>query len=284
MRDLVGKTAVITGGATGIGRAIGMRLATEGMNIVLASTTKSRLEEAVARIREAGGTATAVVCDVADRSQVESLAAQSERAYGAIHVVCANAGVTTTGPFLDQRASDWQWIYDVVLNGVANCVQIFYPRMAARGEGHLLITGSQAGLAPDWVLGHGPYTSAKAAVMALGAALRPEAAEHGVGISVLIPGGTTTELLLGDRSRSERYGGSANGVMKIRTDWPTITMISAEEVAAQAVEGIRTNAAFIATHPELKPLVAEYFNRILAAYDRPLAGISEFAPKYENIG
>lgn len=283
MEHLAGKTAVITGGATGIGRAMALRFAAEGMSIVISSTNEDRLDEAVSSIRAAGGRATAVVCDVSDRDQVASLARRSEQAYGPIHLLCANAGITTTGPFLNHRASDWQWVYDVVLNGVTNCVQIFYPQMAARGEGHLVLTGSQAGLVPDWLHGHGPYTSAKAAVMALGAALRPEAAEHGVGVSVLIPAGTMTDMAQGARSRPARYGAPADGTMKIRADWPTIRMISADEVAARVLDGVRSNAAFIATHPELKPLVADYFNRILSAYDQSAAS-SAGAPKYIDFG
>jgi NAD(P)-dependent dehydrogenase (short-subunit alcohol dehydrogenase family) len=283
MNDLAGRTAVITGGATGIGLAMAMRFAAEGMNVVVSSTNKRRLDEAVSRIRAAGGSSVAVMCDVSDHAQVASLARQSEQAFGPVHLLCANAGITTTGPFLDHRASDWQWVYDVVLNGVVNCVQVFYPQMAARGEGHLLLTGSQAGLVPDWLHGHGPYTSAKAAVMALGAALRPEAAEHGVGVSILIPAGTTTDMIQGARSRPARYGASADGPMKIRADWPVIRMISAEEVAAQALEGVRSNAPIIATHPELKPLVADYFNRILSAYDRPPTTGGR-SPQYMDLG
>jgi len=188
-----------------------------------------------------------------------------------VHVLCANAGVTTAGPFLDHRDEDWDWVYDVVLRGVTNCVQAFYPLMARQGEGQIVITGSQAGLVPDWVLGHGPYTSAKAGVTALAVALRPEAAEHGVGVSLLIPAGTESDILLSARSRQSRYGTSVDGQMSRRPGAPdtrkgTPMHLTPEEVAARVVAELPSDPAFIVTHRGLKPLVANYFERILAAY------------------
>lgn len=271
-----GKTAVITGGATGIGRALALGLARKGMNIVLASTNVERLEKAADDVRALGVRALVVQCDVADRAAVRALAERSVQEFGAVHLLCANAGVTTSGPFLDHRDEDWDWVYDVVLRGVTNCIQAFYPLMARAGEGQILITGSQAGLVPDWTLGHGPYTSAKSAVMALGAALRPEAAAHGVGVTVMIPAGTQSDILLSNRSRPTHYGAESSREtslddMTLRQGAPDITpgekfFLTSEEVADLVIAKLPADPAFIATHPGMKPLVEEYFSRILAAY------------------
>ncbi|QTH24982.1 SDR family NAD(P)-dependent oxidoreductase (plasmid) [Rhizorhabdus wittichii] len=271
-----GKTAVITGGATGIGRALALGLADAGMNIVLASTSAERLALAADAVRERGAQVLVVPCDVSDRAAVRDLADRAVTEFGAVHLLCANAGVTTAGPFLNHGDEDWDWIYDVVLRGVTHCIQAFYPLMAKAGEGQILLTGSHAGLVPDWVLGHGPYTSAKSAVMALGAALRPEAAQHGVGVSILIPAGTESDILQSARSRPARYGTTANTGMSPTDMVPregapmpladTKFFLTAEEVADIAIRALPDNPGFIATHPGLRPLVEDYFGRILAAY------------------
>ncbi|MGE0388413.1 MAG: SDR family NAD(P)-dependent oxidoreductase [Gammaproteobacteria bacterium] len=272
LTEFAGKTAVITGGATGIGRALALALAEQDMNIVLASTNEARLEQTAGAVRARGARALAIQCDVANRAAVRDLAARSVAEFGAVDLLCANAGVTTAGPFLDHRDEDWDWVYDVVLRGVTHCIQSFYPLMARAHSGQILITGSQAGLVPDWVLGHGPYTSAKAAVMALATALRPEAAGHGVGVTVLIPAGTESDILLCERSRPARYGsGMPPGEIVPRDGAPaplpdTSFFLTAEEVAAQVVTKLPENPAVIATHPGLKPLAEDYFARILSAY------------------
>jgi NAD(P)-dependent dehydrogenase (short-subunit alcohol dehydrogenase family) len=241
------------------------------MAIVIASTNAERCQAAADKINATGGRALAVTCDVSKRDDVTRIAEEAIAAFGAVHLVCANAGVTTMGPFIDHRPSDWDWTIDVVFRGVTNFVEIFYPRLAVQGEGHILLTGSQAGLVPNWALGHGPYVAAKSAVMALGAALRPEAASHGVGVTVLIPAATVSDIVQSSRSRPARYGQSADGPLSLSPDYP-INVLPADDVARQAVAGIRRNAPFVATHPELRDLAADYFNHILQAYDRPVRG------------
>lgn len=270
------KTAIITGGATGLGQGLALALAGQGANVVLASTNKERLEEAAGAIRGVGGRTLVVQCDVSDREAVRGLAARAIDEFGAVDLLCANAGVTTVGPFLAHRDEDWDWVIDVVLRGVTNCIQAFYPLMAKAGHGQILLTGSQAGLVPDWVLGHGPYTAAKSAVMALGAALRPEAAAHGVGVTTLIPASIESDILQSERSRPTRYG-TASDMGMLPTDMrpregapdplpDTRFVLSAEEAANLILERLPEDPAYIVTHPGLKPLAEDYFDRILAAY------------------
>ncbi len=271
-----GKTAVITGGATGLGRGLAIALARQGANVVLASTSTERLDDAAAAVRENGGRALVAQCDVSDREAVRSLAARSIEEFGAVDLLCANAGVTTVGPFLAHRDEDWDWVIDVVLRGVTNCIQAFYPLMVKAGHGQILLTGSQAGLVPDWVLGHGPYTAAKSAVMALGAALRPEASQHGVGVTTLIPASIESDILQSERSRPTRYGSAANTGMAGNDMHPregapaplpgSKFVLTAEEAASLILQRLPDNPAHIATHPGLKPLAEDYFDRILDAY------------------
>ena len=264
MKDLKGKTAVITGGATGIGLALALELTKEGTKLVLASTNMERLQEAVKKIEEAGGDAYPVVCDVSNLSSVQSLFDSVTKKYGATDLLFCNAGVTTGGPLVDHKPSDWAWVYDVVLQGTVNCIQVFYPSMVQRKSGHIILTGSQAGMVPDWVTEHGPYTSAKAAVHALGTALRPEAEEHGVGVSTIIVAGTLTEIMKSERSRPEKYGTEGPKCAKKRE----ARRIPASDVAEMIVVGVKENKAWIATHPELKEVTKRYFDGILASYDR----------------
>jgi len=272
MRILNGKVAVVTGGATGIGKALALALAGEGMAVAIASTNIERLEAAATEIRAAGGAVATYVCDVTDRGAVRNLAASVTRGLGAPDLVCANAGVTTFGPFLDHADADWDWVIDVVLRGVTNCVQAFYPLLAEKRAGHLMITGSQTAYCPDWVLQHGPYVAAKGAVHALALALRAEAAELGVEVSLLVPAATRTDVSLSARSRPGRYGSGLVGQVRMREDAPKMLdqypmFIEAEEAARRAIHGVKTNAAITVTHPGMKPLVDDYLERIAAAYD-----------------
>jgi NAD(P)-dependent dehydrogenase (short-subunit alcohol dehydrogenase family) len=272
--DYRGKTAVITGASSGIGRSLALALAKEGMNVVVAATNRERVDAVASEVRSLGVRATSVLCDVSKQPDVEALAQRSFGEYGEVDLLCNNARVTTVGPFLEHTAADWAWIYGVVLMGVAYGIQAFYPRMVRQGSGQILNTHSQAGLVPDYNLNHGPYTSAKAGVMALSVALRPEAAAHGIGVSVLIPYAVRTDILLSERSRPAVYGGPSEPVVRLPTIRPGAPepapgpfMLEPDEVAAITVAGLKKNRPFIVTHKSMRPIAAEYFDRILGAYD-----------------
>lgn len=265
MKELKNKVALITGGATGIGLALALELAKEPMNIVIASTNRENLEASAKKIKEAGLVdVLPVVCDVSDRASVENLYKEAAAKFGFVDLLVCNAGVTTSGPFVNHRPQDWSWVYDVVLHGTTYCIQFFYPDMVERKTGHIVLIGSQAGMAVDWVTLHGPYTSAKSAVMALGAALRPEAAENGVGVSNIIVAGTQTEIMKSERSRPERYGDALTHDIKKRE----ARRIPPRDVAEMIVRGVKEDRGWVATHPELKSLTEDYFGRILASYDQ----------------
>lgn len=265
MKDLKGKTALITGGGTGIGLALALQLAEQGANIVICSTSKERLSAGANKIRETSPEVKVLdlICDVSDRSAVKNLKAEITKAGLQVDILVCNSGVTTSGPFHMHRDSDWDWVYGVVLHGTTYCISEFYPDMVERKSGHIVINGSQAGMVPNWVTLHGPYTSAKAAVHALGAAMRPEAAEYGVGVTTVVIAGTQTEIMKSERSRPERFGEP----LKVEIARRAARRVPAEDVAAQILEGITENKGWVATHPDLKERTKQYFDEILAAYD-----------------
>jgi len=269
-----GKAAVITGGATGIGKALARRLCAEGMHVVIASTNADRLTVAADELNAEGGRVTPIVCDVSDREAVRALAARVEKDMGGTHLLCANAGGSTTGPLLDHSDGDWDWVIDVVFRGVTNCVQAFYPAMAQRGSGKILITGSHMGCAPDMIINHGPYVAAKGGVHALAASLRPEAAKHGVGVSLLVPAMTDTDMVASpQRARQSRYGPAAEGKgIELRegaapalANFPRA--MSSAEVAERALVGLKADIGIIATHAAMMHSVRDYADRVVAAYE-----------------
>lgn len=132
--------------ASGIGKELALKLAKEQMRVVIASTNKEKLDAAVIEVKEIGATdVLAIVCDVSARDSVASLHKEVTEKFGAVDLLVCNAGVTTSGPFDQHRPEDWQWVYDVVLNGPVYCIQLFYPDMIRQQSGHIVIVGSQAG-------------------------------------------------------------------------------------------------------------------------------------------
>lgn len=234
------------------------------MIVVIASTNADKLKLTAEEIKKAGAKEVLpIVCDVSKRDSVVNLHQEVTKKFGAADLLVCNAGVTTSGPYSEHREQDWKWVYDVVLHGTEYCIQLFYPDMVKRKSGHIVMVGSQAGLVPNWFTLHGPYTSAKSAVMALGAALRPEAAEHNVGVTNVIVAGTITEIMKSERSRPQEYGDPLVYQMPKRE----ARRIPASDTAQMIVKGIEENKEWVATHPELKALTKSYFDGILAAYD-----------------
>jgi len=275
-----GGMAVVTGAGSGIGRGLALALAREGMRVVVVGRDEGSLAETVGLVAEVGGSAWSVVCDVSDREQVFELSDRVRSDGGGIDVLALNAGVTTAGPLVGHSPADWDWVFGTVLMGVVYGIEAFLGGMLSRGSGQILITGSQVGITPDVVLYHGPYTSAKAAVSGLAVALRPEAAERGVGVSLLVPAGVHTGLMDSAERRPSVLSGEIasedvphpSGAIFPRPGGPELApgggeWLDPDRVAEIAVEGIRLDKPFIVTHPGMKPVVEEYTSRLLKAYD-----------------
>lgn len=202
MKHFAGKVAVVTGAASGIGRALAERFAREGMSVVLADVEAPALDQAVRDVRAAGGEATGVVTDVSRWESVRALADRAFGAYGKVHVLCNNAGVEgyLDGALWEATDKDWQWTMGVNFWGVVHGIRAFLPVMLAQDEeGHVVNTGSTMGV----VRGANMYGIAKHAVVSLTETLYGELRqrEAKVGASVLCPGMVHTRLFQGSRNR-----------------------------------------------------------------------------------
>ncbi len=202
MKDLTGKTAVVTGGASGIGFAMAQRFAKAGMKLVLADVEEPALDAAVESLTSSGAEAIGVVTDVSDIDSMRALGSAANEAFGSVHVLCNNAGVGgnnngSGGTGID--LADWRWVLDVNLWGVVHGHSVFLDQMLAQGEGHIVNTASMAGQFP----GHGAYSASKWAVVGITEGLFHQVQDAGVGVSCLCPGWVRTKILESARNRPE---------------------------------------------------------------------------------
>ena len=253
METFEGKVAVITGGASGLGLAMAQRFADAGMNIVIGDIEAEPLAMAEAAIAAKGVKVLAQRTDVARADEVEVLAESAYRRFGAVHVLCNNAGVGgSAGNMWELSPEDWRWVIDVDLWSVIHGVRSFVPRMIASGEqGHVVNTASVAGLVSGAV--GGPYTVAKFGVVALSEQLYFELgrAGHEIGVSVLCPGFVNTNIYDSGRNRQAEYGepevaptpeGEQRRAMlqAMRT-----TMLQPEEIGELVFEAVRSRNLYI---------------------------------------
>jgi NAD(P)-dependent dehydrogenase (short-subunit alcohol dehydrogenase family) len=269
MRDLAGKVAVVTGGASGIGRALADRFAAAGMKLVLADVERAALDRAVVELTRGGAEAIGVPTDVRDPAAVRALADRALAAFGAVHVVCNNAGVLPLAPILETSIEDWRWLVDVNLLGVAYGVAIFGPILVEQGEGHIVNTASAAGLLPP--RGLGAYAATKHAVVGLSETLYLELQGTGVGVSVLCPALVNTQISRSERNRPAGDSGPRSyGDLQQRFS-KMLTSIGhpPEEVAERVLQAILADQLFILPHDEIKPMVEARYRRILAGENPP---------------
>ena len=270
MEQLRDRVAVVTGGGSGIGASMALAFAAEGMNVAVADIEEDAAERVAAQVRDAGVRGIAVRTDVAD---VESVRALAERAYdefGAVHLLCNNAGVLLYRPLIEMSPEDWQWLLSVNVQGVANGLHAFLPRMLAQGgEAHIVNTGSMAGLQVSDTTGIGGYTATKFAVVGMSEALRGELAPHGIGVSVLCPGGVNTQIRDASRNRHERFGAPEDVVRPGGTTAgaPGRVRMEPQEIAELVVRGVRENRLYIITHPQRRSSVVARTDALLAAFD-----------------
>ena len=258
MQEFTGRVAVITGAASGIGLALAERFAAEGMRVVLADVEQEALTRAEEHLRSAGAQVAAFRCDVSRADEVERLASASVEAFGAVHIVCNNAGVadTSAASVWDSSLADWEWVVGVNLWGVIHGIRSFVPLLLQQEEGHVVNTASAAGLLPAHL---GSYSVTKHAVVALSEALHAELAAIGarVGVSVLCPGVVTTRIL--EASRNRPVGTPPNTAVpnpatrrimdSLRERIPTATQPSA--IAACVLDAIRDRRLYVLPHPAI---------------------------------
>ena len=186
MREFAGKTAFVTGGAAGIGLALGRAFARSGMKVMLADIETDALQAAVKSLQEISPDIRGTICDVADAESVERAAQASFDAFGRVHVVCNNAGVAAGGGIDHISLDNWRWVIDVNLMGVLHGIKSFLPHIRAHGEGgHIVNTASMAGMQTG--LGFSPYGASKFAVVGMSEGLCHQLKPLGIGVSVLCP-------------------------------------------------------------------------------------------------
>lgn len=212
MREFEGRTAVVTGSASGMGLAFAECFAREGMNVVMADIEASALKAAAGRVEAHGATALPVVTDVADAAAMDHLGEATRERFGAAHVVCLNAGVSApTLPMEQLTTKDWQWTFDVNLWGVVHGLRVFLPGLKAQDEGSVVITASVAGLTSfPWLA---PYNATKHAVVSIAETLHTELANAGskVRAHCLCPGMVATNIGQSERNRPKALQNEATG-------------------------------------------------------------------------
>ncbi len=269
MNDFKDKVAVITGAASGIGRALAERCTQEGMKVVLADVEVEALTNAEARMKASGATVLAVRTDVSQAADVEALAQKTLDAFGAVHLLCNNAGVGTEAPIWESTVAEWEWVLGVDLWSVIHGVRVFTPIMLAQDtECHIVNTASMAGLISG--PGIGAYKVAKHGVVTISETLHHELAERAakVKVSVLCPGFVNTRIMESERNRPGRGPatdppGFAPGARSEALRELVQAGIPPAQVADAVFEALRKDQFYILTHPEAKDLVRTRMDDIL---------------------
>jgi NAD(P)-dependent dehydrogenase (short-subunit alcohol dehydrogenase family) len=272
MDDLSGKTAVITGAASGIGLELAKQFGASGMNLVLADVERPALDRAAAELSEAGYSVLAHEIDVREHSQIVELERVARERFGNIHVLCNNAGVGAGGPVADpDNLEAWRWTIDINLWGVIYGCKIFLPGMLEHGEQcHIVNTASMAGLGSAPTMG--PYNISKYGVVALSETLSKEMqlARSAVGVSVLCPAFVATGIAKSDRNmpddvratlpdRDVRGGGGLQSAMESLV----ANGISTEVVGGAVLDAVLNDRFWILTHDEAKPGVVQRAEEIV---------------------
>ena len=269
MKDFEGKTAVITGAASGIGRALAEKFAHEKMQVVLADIEEEALEKTVENLRQYQHRVIGVKTDVLVEESIKELFAKSTEEYGNIHVLCNNAGIGANSgnkAIWEIEKHDWDWVMGVNYQGVLQGIQTFLPHMLEHGEdGHVVTTVSLAGLLP----GAGTYGVSKHAVMALTEALSRDliAKNANINSSVLCPGFVDTNIDKSERNRPDHLG----QVNEDKTDMGAEIMSAMlrqgkkpEEIADIVFEAIKDNVFYILSHPAWDDSLRSHFDNILS--------------------
>lgn len=271
MKELRGKVAVVTGAASGIGLGLAESFVAAGMKVVLSDIEEAALTRATSTLRSAGADVTAVVTDVSKPEQVKALAEQTLRAYGAVHVVCNNAGIgVRPGHSWNATLDDWHWILGVNLMGVIHGMSTFLPIMIAQGtEAHVVNTASIAGL----TVGEGTlYAVTKHAVVALseGTQLELERGGFKPRISLLCPGFVNTNIVESARNRPAdlpRASEVATGpVADAFRDWFVEQLkagLDPRKVGDLVTDAIQNDRFYVLTHPEYNPMIEHRVKAIL---------------------
>jgi NAD(P)-dependent dehydrogenase (short-subunit alcohol dehydrogenase family) len=271
MKEFKDKVALVTGAASGIGFALADRFASVGMKVVLVDVEESALEAAEKSLKGKGAPVLACRVDVSKAEEVDQLAARAYEKFGAVHVLCNNAGVGLGGLSWEHSVEDWQWVLGVNLWGVIHGIRAFVPRMLAQGtEGHIVNTASMAGLITSPYLA--VYEATKHAVVAITESLKLELEVTGTQLSasVLCPGFVSTRI--GDSERNRPADATKPATATETTRQEMIRELTRQQVAAgvkpaeiaeAVLEAIRDDRFYVLTHPRFRKLIRIRMENIL---------------------
>jgi NAD(P)-dependent dehydrogenase (short-subunit alcohol dehydrogenase family) len=283
MSDFAGKTAVISGGAQGIGLSIATALGEQGMNIVLADIDQENLQKAALELQARGVSVLTVILDVADEVQWQVVGQQAVERFGKVHMVVNNAGVGgDSGSIESQNKNGWQWVLDVNLMGVVYGAKAIVPLIKQHGEGGWVINvASMAGM--TGVPYSGAYTATKAAVVALSESWADELERKGIRVSVLCPAFVQTRIYDSERNRPEQYQSDDWDIMtessfSKRAKHLVENGIEVSIVGKRVVEALNAGELYIFTHPNYRPFMQQQSAAIDAAFER-----AEKSPLLQHI-
>ena len=276
MKELDGTTAIISGGAEGIGLGIAQVLGRYGMNIVIADINAEQLEKARQNLEQAGTPVLAVSLDVVAAEQWRKVAEQAIDRFGKVHMLVNNAGVGgAPSPIDTSSEQDWRWVVDVNLMGVVNGAQTVIPLIKAHGEGGWVVNvASMAGFVPLPMAS--AYSATKAAVVAMSESWHAELQDQNIHVAVLCPGFVKTRINLSHRNRQAQYesdGSSQSGSKrqaKLGQQMQSVLDAGAppELIAERVVEAIAAKELYIVTHPNFRPVVEARFSAINQCFKR----------------
>ncbi|MDH7796760.1 MULTISPECIES: SDR family NAD(P)-dependent oxidoreductase [unclassified Beijerinckia] len=277
MQNFQGKTAFITGAGSGIGLGMARTFARNGMNIVLCDIRRDALDDALAQVNKLGAQAIAIEVDTSVRASVDAATQQALDAFGKVHVLCNNAGISMHGvPIEKLPVRDWEWVMGVNINGVIHGFQNFIPHMREHGEEcHIVNTASIGGfrIQPGWDTG--PYSMTKYAVVALSEALEQDLEGSNIGVSVLCPAAVKTGIFLSGRSRPERMGGSFNRQESEQFSHLLNEGFEPDMIGKRVLRAIRNGEFFIFTHLWPRELIQARHDRLVRAFDDTQAWMDE---------
>lgn len=277
MQELAGKTAIVTGAASGIGLGLARTFAREGMAVVLADIRHDRLDAALGEVRGLGGKAIAVVTDVSDRASVHAAGEAAVKAFGALHVACNNAGITIHGRSVDALTpQEWEWNVGVNFYGVVHGLEVFLPLIRRHGgEGHIVNTASIAGFQIGGHRRSGSYGAMKFAVVALSESIAHDLKGTRIGVSVLAPAAVKTRIYTSGENRPARFGGPylepGNDAFQSELD----DGLEPDTVGERVARAIRHNEFYVFTHMHTKDWLLARHQRIIEAFDECEAWIAE---------
>ncbi len=270
MQDLQGKSAFITGGAGGLGLGLAKACLHAGMRVAISYRRPEQLEQARRELATAGHTVHGVQLDVTDRAAIARAAEELEAAFGKVHLLINNAGVSVFGPTDQATYDDYDWIMGVNFGGIVNMLVTFIPRIKAHGEGgHIVNVASLAAFLPGPQAGI--YTASKFAVRGLTESLRDNLVPHGIGVSLMAPGLVRTNAHESALRRPAQYS---------NTTFPSGTVVAEQlgplfeagmdplEAGNLVLDGVRRNDLYILTHPENQDEFRELCDNVLAAWPK----------------